>query len=111
VCAAVLALVCLAGGVPLRGFDGRTWLAIAALTAGPQLLGHSLVNFALHRVSATTVSVLLLLEVPGAALLGWLWLGQVPGARSLPGLVLLMAGVAVVVLGATRRTPAPAVTP
>ncbi len=106
VCAAVLAVACLAGGVPLHGFDGRTWLAIGALTVGAQLLGHSLVNFALHRVSATTVSVLLLIEVPGAALLAWLWLGQVPSPRSLPGLALLVAGVAVVVLGATRRTAA-----
>jgi drug/metabolite transporter (DMT)-like permease len=103
VCAVLLGAVCLVRGVPLRGFDGRTWLAIGALTVGAQLLGHSLINFALHRVSATTISVLLLIEVPGAALLAWAWLGQVPAARSLPGLALLLAGVAVVVLGAARR--------
>lgn len=106
VCALILGAGCLAFGVPVTGFDGRTWLAIGALTVGAQLLGHSLVNFALHRVSATAVSVLLLLEVPGAALLGWLWLDQVPQPRSLPGLALLMAGVAVVVAGpaVSRRT-------
>jgi drug/metabolite transporter (DMT)-like permease len=108
VCAVLLGAVCLAGGVPLHGFDGRTWLAIGALTVGAQLLGHSLVNFALHRVSATTVSVLLLVEVPGAALLAWAWLGQTPTARSLPGLALVVAGVAVVVLGAARRRSATA---
>lgn len=108
VCAALLGIVCLAGGVPVHGFDGRTWLAIAALTVGAQLLGHSLVAFALHRVSATTVSVLLLMEVPGAALLAWAWLGQTPSARSLPGLALLVAGVFVVVIGAARRGPATA---
>ena len=58
-------------------------------------------------MSATTVSVLLLIEVPGAAAIAWLWLGQRPAARSLPGLAVLLAGVAVVVLGAARRTPAP----
>jgi drug/metabolite transporter (DMT)-like permease len=102
VCAALLGALCLAVGVPFGGFDGRTWLAIAALTIGPQLLGHSMVNFALHRVSATTVSVLLLVEVPGAALLAWLWLGQVPAPASLPGLALLVSGVLVVLLGAAR---------
>ncbi|MGC9667896.1 DMT family transporter [Planosporangium sp. 12N6] len=102
-CAVVLGAGCLAGGVPLHGFEPGAWLAIGALTLGPQLLGHSLLNFALHRVSATTISVLLLLEVPGAALLAWAWLGQVPAARSLPGLAVLVAGVAVVVLGAARR--------
>jgi drug/metabolite transporter (DMT)-like permease len=109
-CGALLAAVCLALRVPVSGFDLRTWLAICAMTVGPQLLGHSLVNYALHRVSATTVSVVLLFEVPGAALLAWVWLGQTPSAGSLPGLALLVGGVAVVVLTAARRTP-PAVPP
>jgi drug/metabolite transporter (DMT)-like permease len=106
VCAVALGGACLAGGVPLAGFTGTAWLAIAALTVGPQLLGHSLVNYSLDRVSATTASVLMLLEVPGAALLAWWWLGQAPAVRAVPGLVLLILGVAVVLLGAARR-PAP----
>ena len=60
-------------------------------------------NYALRRVSATTISVLLLLEVPGAALLAWLWLGQEPRAAALPGLALLLAGVAVVIVGGAVR--------
>ena len=56
-------------------------------------------SYALHRVSATTISVILLLEVPGAALLAWVWLGQQPRAESLPGLVLIVLGVVVVILG------------
>ncbi|HEY2672706.1 MAG TPA: DMT family transporter [Rugosimonospora sp.] len=99
-CSLVLLVVCLAGGVRLHAYPAATWLAILAMTAGPQLLGHSMFNYALHRVAATTVSVLLLLEVPGAALLGWLWLGQAPRADELPGLGLLVVGVAIVVLGA-----------
>ena len=55
-------------------------------------------NFALRRVPATTVSVLILLETPGAALIAWAWLGHVPPLASLPGLVLLLAGVAIVAL-------------
>jgi drug/metabolite transporter (DMT)-like permease len=101
-CALALLAVCLLAGVPLTGFDPPTWLAIAALVAGAQLLGHSMFNYALRRVSATTVSVLILLEVPGATLLAWLWLGQAPRPGSLPGLVLLVAGVAIVVLGGAR---------
>ncbi|MEV6372932.1 DMT family transporter [Micromonospora musae] len=111
VCSLILLVVCLVGGVPVTGFDGRTWLAILALVAGAQLLGHSMFNYALRRVSATTVSVLILLEAPGAALLGWVWLGQLPRTLALPGLALLLAGVVVVVLGgaraARRATPTP----
>lgn len=102
VCAVVLLAVCLVGGIRLGGYDGPTWAAILALVAGAQLLGHSMFNYALHRISATTVSVLILLEVPGAALLAWLWLGQVPRPAALPGLALLLVGVAVVVLGGAR---------
>lgn len=94
--------MCLVGRVPLTGFPATAWVALLALTVGPQLLGHSLFNFALRRVSAATVSVLILLEVPGAALLAWAWLGQVPLAASVPGLALLLAGVVIVVLAARR---------
>jgi len=97
VCALLLGGVCLASGVPLYGFDAPTWLAIAGLTLGAQLLGHSLFNYALHRLRATTISVLALLEVPGAALIAWVWLGQAPRPAALPGLVLLLVGVLLVV--------------
>jgi drug/metabolite transporter (DMT)-like permease len=102
VCAAVLLVVCLSGGVDLGGYDGPTWAAILAIVVGAQLLGHSMFNYALEHTSATTVSVLILLEVPGAALIAWAWLGQEPRLESLPGLVLLVLGVAVVIVGAAR---------
>jgi drug/metabolite transporter (DMT)-like permease len=98
-CAALLLACCLVAGIPLAGYDGRTWAAILALVAGAQLLGHSMFNYALQRTSATTVSVLILLEVPAAALLAWLWLGQAPRPAALPGVALLVAGVAVVIVG------------
>ncbi|HWH00722.1 MAG TPA: DMT family transporter [Pilimelia sp.] len=108
VCALVLLTVCLAAGLPLAGYSGDTWLAILGLVVGAQLLGHSLFNYALHRISATTVSVLILLEVPGAALLAWAWLGQVPRPVSLAGLGLLLVGVALVVRRPQRGAGAPA---
>ncbi|WP_326549550.1 DMT family transporter [Micromonospora sp. NBC_01813] len=108
VCAVVLLGVCLVGGIQLTGFSGSTWLVILGLVVGAQLLGHSMFSYALHKIPATTVSVLILLEVPGAALIAWLWLDQVPRLAALPGLGLLLVGVAVVVLGGTRnRTPPP----
>ncbi|MFG1648280.1 DMT family transporter [Micromonospora sp. NPDC049275] len=102
ICALILLVICLVGGVRMTGFDGRTWLAILALVAGAQLLGHSMFNYALQKIPATTVSVLILLEAPGAALLGWAWLGQLPRPYALLGMALLLVGVVVVVLGAAR---------
>jgi drug/metabolite transporter (DMT)-like permease len=103
-CAAILLPICLIGGQRLTGYTPQAWLAILALVAGAQLLGHSMFNYALHHTSATTVSVLILLEVPGAAALAWFWLGQQPRPATIPGLLLLLSGVVVVVLGA-RPTP------
>ncbi|MEV4713730.1 DMT family transporter [Micromonospora sp. NPDC049374] len=102
VCGLILLVFCLVGGVPLSGFDTGTWLAVLALVGGAQLLGHSMFSYALRRVPATTVSVLILLEAPGAALIGWAWLGQLPDPVTLPGLSLLLVGVAVVVLSSAR---------
>ena len=102
VCAVALLVTCLVSGTPLAGFPAGAWLAIAVITLFPQLLGHNLINYALERVPMTTVNVILLLEAPGAAVLGWLFLGQLPHADSVPGLVILVAGVAVVLVGAAR---------
>lgn len=99
VCAALLGVSCAISGLSLTGFGWQTWLAILGLTLGAQLMGHSMFNFALREVSATMIGVLVLLEVPGAALVAWAWLGQVPPAAAWPGVLLLVTGVAVVVLG------------
>jgi drug/metabolite transporter (DMT)-like permease len=106
VCAVALLAVCLVFRVPISGYPATAWAAIVAVTVGPQLLGHSLFNFALRRFTASTVSVLILLETPGAALIAWVWLGQVPALAALPGLVLLVTGVAIVAVKERAVTPA-----
>lgn len=102
-CALTLLLACLVAQVQLTGYAATTWAAILAIVVGAQLLGHSMFSYALHRISATTISVVVLLEVPGAALLAWLWLGQEPRAAALPGLALILSGVAVVIAGGAVR--------
>jgi drug/metabolite transporter (DMT)-like permease len=109
-CAALLLPICLTTGQHLTGYPLQAWAAILALVVGAQLLGHSMFNYALHHTSATTVSVLVLLEVPGAAALAWLWLGQQPRPATIPGLLLLLSGVLVVVLGSPTPPPTPSLT-
>jgi drug/metabolite transporter (DMT)-like permease len=99
VCAVLMVPVCLLGGVQLAGFSARTWAEIAAITVCAQLLGHSMLNAALPVLGATSVSLALLFEVPGATLVAWAWLGQRPPAAVLPGTLLLLAGLAVVLRG------------
>jgi len=109
-CAAVLLVCCLLGEVSLSGYPAHSWLLLVAVTVGPQLLGHSLINWVLSAVSATTVSVALLLEVPGAALLAWLFLDQTPPLLAWPGIAVLLVGLALVVQGARKGAGAEKVT-
>jgi drug/metabolite transporter (DMT)-like permease len=102
--AAVLGVVCLGGGQALGGFDGRTWLCLLALTAGPQLLGHSVVNRVLRTTSATIVSVAILFEIVGSTLLAWIAFGETPPAGAYPAAVLIAGGIVLVVLAG--RAPA-----
>jgi drug/metabolite transporter (DMT)-like permease len=95
--ALLLLMTCVAGGKALAGYPASAWWRLVAVTAGAQFLGHSLFNRVLRRVSPTMVSLAILFEVPGAALLAALFLHQTPGATALPGLVLLVAGIAIVI--------------
>jgi drug/metabolite transporter (DMT)-like permease len=96
---------CVVGGQSLAGYSGETWLKLALLTVGAQLLGHSLFNRVLRTTSPTVVSLAILFEVPGATLLAAAWLGQTPHAGAVPGLLLILVGVAVVIAARDRRTP------
>ena len=100
--ALLLLLTCVAGGQALAGYPASAWWRLLAVTAGAQFLGHSLFNRVLRRVSPTVASLAILFEVPGAALLAAVFLHQTPGASALPGLALLMAGIAVVIAGRGR---------
>jgi drug/metabolite transporter (DMT)-like permease len=97
---------CLVSGSALGGYDGRTWLKIAALTVAAQLLGHSLLNRVVRGLGPSTTSTAILLETPGAALVAALWLGQTPPAAAYPALGVILAGLALVILADRRRTPA-----
>lgn len=107
-CALALLPVCLLTGTALWGFSTRSWVQIVVLTLTAQLLGHTLLNRALRTAGATTVSLAVLLEVPGAALVAWVWLGQVPPLAVLPGAALVLAGLAVVVRTQAAARPRPA---
>jgi len=102
VCSLALVVAAVVGGVPLTGFSARDWALIAGVTVAAQFLGHSILNHLLAVLSPMVVSLLLLLEVPLAALLAGVFLDQAPHAGVWVGLVLILAGLAFVV---TRRDP------
>jgi drug/metabolite transporter (DMT)-like permease len=106
--AVALLVAVLVSGQSLAGYDGDQWAKLVLLTATAQLLGHSVFNHLLATVSPLVVSLALLLEIPGAALIAAAWLGQVPGPTAVAGLALILAGMTGVVLSAP---PGPRVAP
>ena len=106
VTAAVLLAVCLIGRQPLTGYSGDDWLRILAITAGAQLLGHSIFNRVLRTTSPTIVSLSILFEVPGAALIAAVFLHQHVRLEQLPAAALLLAGLALVIRSGARAMPA-----
>jgi drug/metabolite transporter (DMT)-like permease len=103
-CAAVLAVAALVAGAPLAGFTARNWLLILAITICAQILGHTLLNLVLSSVGPTVVSLAVLLEVPGALIFALVLLGQVPPLLALPGVLLVVVGVALVVRASRPTT-------
>ena len=87
--AVLLGVGCLGGRQALSGYDARTWACLAGLTAGPQFLGHSLVNRVLRTTSATVVSVAILFEIVGSTAIAWVAFGETPSAGAYPAAVLI----------------------
>lgn len=80
--------------VPLGGpFSPREWALIVALAVVPQLIGHTLINFALRRVSAAMVAASILGEPVGACILAMLVLHEGLGWKQAAGAAFVLAGV------------------
>jgi drug/metabolite transporter (DMT)-like permease len=101
--------VCLVARQDLTGYQDVDWVKLVALTAGAQLLGHSLFNVVLKTTSPTVVSLSILFEIPGAAVIAALFVkGQHVPLLAIPAAVLLVAGLALVIRS-TGRDAAPSV--
>ena len=84
-------------GDEIFSFSAKEWWILAGLILGAQLLGHSMFNSALKRVSPAVVSLIVFFEVPFSAVLAVWWLDQKPPAGIIPGIVLILIGCILVV--------------
>ncbi|HLF27816.1 MAG TPA: DMT family transporter [Anaerolineae bacterium] len=94
---ALLAVVALSHTPPNGAPEALVWIALLAV--GPQLIGHSSVNYALRYLPATLVAIVTLGEPLGASLLAFLLLHELPGAAMWVGGALILIGIA----SATRQ--------
>lgn len=99
--AAALALlpVALLSGDRLLGYSGETWFWLWAITLGPQILGHTVFNWALGYVEAAVVSGAVLAEPVVAAVLAWLILAERPGLPTVLGGGVVILGLFLLLRG------------
>jgi len=93
--AVVLVGIMFAAGETPIGYEPQVYFWFLLLALVPQLLGHSTFNWALGYLPAAFVSVTLLGEPIGSALLAYFILGEVPTALMIFGAILILIGIAV----------------
>ena len=97
-CAVTAFPIALLSGYEIIHFAAREWWILLALIGGAQILGHSMFNSVLKRVSPAVVSLIVFFEVPVAALLAWIFnIGNQPSGFIIPGVVLILVGCTLVV--------------
>ena len=97
VCSMTALPMALIAGNEIFSFSAKEWWILLGLILGAQLLGHSMFNSALKRVSPAIVSLVVFFEVPVSAILAFWWLDQKPPAGIIPGIVLILFGCILVV--------------
>ncbi|NIP58080.1 MAG: EamA family transporter [Gemmatimonadetes bacterium] len=99
--------VLLSPGVPVTGYPAGDWLIFLVLAAGPMMLGHTGVNYALRYMPAYVADLPILIEPVGATLIAWALPGirEVPPLRTLAGGVVVLVGIALATGGGGADRP------
>lgn len=90
------------GGSPI-GYPPQTYLWFILLALVPQIIGHSSFNWALGYLSAAFVSITLLGEPIGSAVLAYLLLQETPTMLKVIGAILILAGIYIASLGEAKK--------
>ena len=99
VCAMTPLPMALFAGYEIINFAAKEWWILIGLIIGAQILGHTMFNLTLKRVSPAVVSMIVFFEVPVAAILSLIFkIGKEPTLTIIPGVILILAGCILVVL-------------
>jgi len=99
VCAMTALPMALFMGYELIHFEAKQWWILLGLILGAQILGHTMFNLTLKRVSPAVVSMIVFFEVPIAAFLSVVFnIGKEPTLMIIPGVILILVGCILVVM-------------
>ena len=100
--AVLLTVAAASSGKPFLGYEPSSYIWLVALAIGPQLIGHTAVNWALRHLTATLIAVAILGEPIGSSLLALALFDETFTGLQLVGLFFLFCGILTAILGATR---------
>jgi len=75
------------------GYPARSYLMFLLLAVGPQIIGHSSLNWALRYLSPTFVTATVLGEPVGSTILACLVLREIPSPLKIFGGIVILAGI------------------
>ncbi|MCA1831798.1 MAG: DMT family transporter [Actinomycetota bacterium] len=110
-CTVVLVPAMAVGGARFTGFPAATWGLFVLMAVVPQILGHTVFNFLLRDLDPTVITVAIMGEPVGAALLALAFFSEVPSWWTVLGGVLILPGIYVAVTAQARKpgeVPVPA---
>lgn len=95
VCAVALLILTLiqVSAQGLAGYPPREWALFLGMAVGPGVFGHTVINWSLKHVESSVVSVSLLGEPVGSAILAAWLLAEVPGLPTVVGGTVVLAGI------------------
>ena len=89
----ILFAIALIMGVSFTGYSSETYLWIFVLGLVPQAIGHSLLNWSLAHVTATTVAIAVMAEPVLATGAAAIFLSETPSLSTILGGVLILSGI------------------
>ena len=89
----VLLIVCAVLRQPIVGFSTPDYVWLVLLGLGPQLIGHTSLNWALEYLQASVVSIVTLAEPIGATILAYIIFGEALTPTKAVGGAIIIAGI------------------
>lgn len=86
------------------GYPVAVYLYIFFMAIASQVIGHTTINWAMRWISPTLVTLAILFEPVSSSILGYFIFKEVPGLLVLIGAIIMLAGVALAILGAKAKS-------
>ncbi len=90
-------------GIQILGYSLNAYLWALLVLLLAQVLGHMSINFALGALSATLVSLVLMIIPALASLIAWFALGENPGTLAIVGALVILVGLLLANLSGTQQ--------